>query len=202
MTPFILGLTGSIGMGKSAVARMFARYGVPVHDADLVARAVTGPDGAAIPALCQRVPECFTGNILNRAALAARIFADTALKKEIEAIIHPLVQQAEQDFLRRAMARGERLVVLDIPLLFETGAEGRVDAVAVVSAPASVQRARVLRRPGMTREKLAAILATQMPDGDKRRRADFIIPTGGRLRDTVAAVKAIIWALKYAGNRP
>ncbi len=201
MTLFVLGLTGSIGMGKSAVARMFARYGVPVHDADQVARMVTAPDGLAVPALRRLVPDCFTGNVLDRAALAARIFKDPSLKKDIEGIIHPLVQQAEKEFLIRARQAGARLVVLDIPLLFETGAEMRVDAVAVVTAPASVQRARVMRRPGMTREKLAAILAMQMPDGDKRQRADFIIPTGGRLRDTVTVVKSLIWALKYARNR-
>ena len=194
MTLFVLGLTGSIGMGKSAVARMFARYGVPVHDADQVARMVTAPDGLAVPALRRLVPDCFTGNVLDRAALAARIFKDPSLKSDVESIIHPLVQQAEKEFLARARKAGVRLVVLDIPLLFETGAEARVDAVAVVTAPASVQRARVLRRPGMTREQLAAILATQMPDGDKRARADFIIPTGGRLRDTVTVVKSLIWA--------
>ena len=165
MTLFVLGLTGSIGMGKSAVARMFARYGVPVHDADQVARMVTAPDGLAVPALRRLVPDCFTGNVLDRAALAARIFKDPSLKSDVESIIHPLVQRAEKEFLARARKAGVRLVVLDIPLLFETGAEARVDAVAVVTAPASVQRARVLRRPGMTREKLAAILATQMPDG-------------------------------------
>ncbi|MES2728860.1 MAG: dephospho-CoA kinase [Pseudomonadota bacterium] len=201
MTLFILGLTGSIGMGKSAVVRMFARYGVPAHDADAVSRAVTEVGGAAVPGLKKLVPTCFSGEVLNRAALGALIFADPGLRRRVEGVIHPLVQQSEEAFLRQARMDGHRLVVLDIPLLFETGADKRVDAVAVVSAAAGIQRARVLRRPGMTMEKLNAILDSQLPDQDKRARADFIIPTGGRLRDTLHTVKTLIWALKYARNR-
>src|SRR6266853_1541055 len=172
---FILGLTGSLGMGKSMTARFFAEQGVPVHDADAVVHRLY--DGEAAAAIEATFPGTTTGGRVERTRLAARVLNDPAALKRLEAIVHPLVQAAEQRLLADAAARGEKVAVLDIPLLFETGAERRVDAVVVVSAPAEVQRARVLERHGMTIEKLESILAKQMPDAEKRRRADFVVDT-------------------------
>lgn len=183
----VVGLTGSIGMGKTTVAAMFRRQGVPVHDADAVARAKL-----VDPAVLAAVPEA-----RDPEALRARAFADPGVIARLEAAIHPLVFADQTRFLKQAARRGAELVVLDVPLLFETGADRRCDLVAVVSAPASAQRRRVLARPGMTVEKLAGVLRRQMPDAEKRRRADRVIPTGrGRaatwraVRDTIAAARA------------
>ena len=169
---FILGLTGSLGMGKSVTARFFAEQGVPVHDADAVVHRLY--EGGAAAAIEAAFPGTTAGGKVDRDKLAARVLGDGAALKRLEAIVHPLVQEAERRLLAEAESRGEKVAVLDIPLLFETGGEKRVDAVVVVSAPPEVQRARVLERPGMTVEKLEAILAKQMPDDEKRRRADFI----------------------------
>jgi len=196
---FILGLTGSVGMGKSTSAGFFADAGVPVHDADAVVHRLY--EGAAVPAIEAAFPGTTGAGKVDRNKLAARVLGDDAALKRLEAIIHPLVQEAEVRTLSDAQARGEKVVVLDIPLLFETGGDRRVDAVVVVSAPADVQRARVLGRPGMTEEKLAAILAKQMPDAEKRRRADFIVDTSRSLDEARAQVRAILDAVATMPKR-
>ncbi len=189
----ILGLTGSIGMGKSTVAAMFRRLRVPVFDADATVHALQAPGGAALGPIAAAFPGVVTGGTLDRAALGAAVFGDTARLRTLEAIVHPLVAAARGRFLMRYRTR--RLVVLDIPLLFERGGVEHCDLVAVVSAPADVQRARVLARPGMTAEKYDAILARQTPDADKRARADIVIPTGGSVIVTWRAVRAIVVTL-------
>lgn len=187
---FIIGLTGSLGMGKSTTARLFAEAGVPVHDADAVVHRLY--DGEAAAAIEAAFPGTTNANRVDRNRLAARVLNDEAALKRLEAIVHPLVQAAEQRLLEEAAARGEKVAVLDIPLLFETGGDQRVDAVVVVSAPAAVQRARVLERPGMTLDKLESILAKQMPDAEKRRRADFVVDTSRGLETARAQVRAIL----------
>jgi dephospho-CoA kinase len=181
---FILGLTGSLGMGKSTTARFFAEEGVPVHDADSVVHRLY--DGEAAAASDK---------------LAARVLGDSAALKWLEAIVHPLVQEAERRLLAQAESRGEKVAVLDIPLLFETGGEERVDAVVVVSAPPDVQRSRALERPGMTVDKLDAILAKQMPDEEKRRRADFVVDTSRGFEAARADVRAILDAVATMPKR-
>ncbi|PZQ79200.1 MAG: dephospho-CoA kinase [Ancylobacter novellus] len=192
--PFRLGLTGSIGMGKSTTAGLFRELGVPVHDADAAVHALYGEEGvapveAAFPGVTQ-------GGRVDRTLLGARVLGDDAAMKRLEAIVHPLVRAREIAFLQRAAASGADVAVLDIPLLYETGAEGRVDAVLVVTAPESVQRARVLARPGMTEDKFAAILSRQLPDSEKRRRADHVIDTGHGLAHARAEVAALLARLR------
>lgn len=174
----ILGLTGSIGMGKSTTAAMFAEAGVPVWDADAAVHRLYAAGGAGSRALAALVPHAVSEAGTDRAALRAAIVADPDLLAQIEAAIHPLVAEDRNAFLAGARADGAKLVLCDIPLLFETGADKWLDRVAVVTAPAEVQRARVLARPGMTAEAFAAILAKQLPDAEKRERADFVIETG------------------------
>jgi dephospho-CoA kinase len=188
----ILGLTGSIGMGKSTAAAMLRRMGIPVHDADQVVHALTRPGGAAIPAIRKAFPDLVSGDSLNRPELSRRAFNDSSILDKLERILHPLVKKEEAKFLRRHRAAGEPVVVLDIPLLFETGGEKRCDAVMVVSTPRAEQLRRVLARPGMTRAKLAGIESRQMPDADKRKRADFVIPTGRGRRATWLALKRAV----------
>ena len=190
----IYGLTGSIGMGKSTTAGLFRELGVPVHDADAAVHALYGEEGvapveAAFPGVTQ-------GGRVDRTLLGARVLGDDAAMKRLEAIVHPLVRAREIAFLQRAAASGADVAVLDIPLLYETGAEGRVDAVLVVTAPESVQRARVLARPGMTEDKFAAILSRQLPDSEKRRRADHVIDTGHGLAHARAEVAALLARLR------
>ena len=187
---FILGLTGSLGMGKSTTARLFAEEGVPVHDADAVVHRLY--EGEAAAAIEAAFPGTTADGKVDREELAARVLGDRVALKRLEAIVHPLVQQAEQRLLAEAEARGEKVAVLDIPLLFETGGEERVDAVVVVSAPPEVQRSRALERPGMTVDKLDAILANQMPDEEKRRRADFVVDTSRGFEAARAEVRAIL----------
>jgi dephospho-CoA kinase len=190
---FVLGLTGSIGMGKSTAARFFAEAGVPVHDADgVVHRLYEGEAAAAIEAA---FPGTTTCGKVDRAKLAERVLDDPAAIRRLEAIIHPLVRESEAKFLADAGGRGEPVVVLDIPLLFETGAQDRVDAVVVVSAGPQAQRARVLGRPGMSESKLEAILAKQMPDAEKRRRAHFVVDSSGALDSARAQVHGILRAI-------
>ena len=190
---FVLGLTGSIGMGKSTAARFFAEAGVPVHDADgVVHRLYEGEAAAAIEAA---FPGTTTCGKVDRAKLAERVLDDPAAIRRLEAIIHPLVRESEVKFLADAGGRGEPVVVLDIPLLFETGAQERVDAVVVVSAGPQAQRTRVLGRPGMTETKLEAILAKQMPDVEKRRRAHFVVDSSGGLDSARAQVHGILRAI-------
>jgi dephospho-CoA kinase len=172
---FVLGLTGSLGMGKSATAKMFAEEGVPVHDADAAVHDLY--EGAAVPLIEAAFPGTTTAGKVDRDKLAQRVLGDSAALERLEAIVHPLVRRAEQAFLDKAARKGARVAVLDIPLLFETGGDGRCDAVVVVSAPLEIQRARAFERPGMTEQKFATILAKQMPDADKRARADFVVDT-------------------------
>ncbi|HEX7752643.1 MAG TPA: dephospho-CoA kinase [Novosphingobium sp.] len=190
--PFVLGLTGSIGMGKSAVAAMFAELGVPVFDADAAVHALQGPQGALLPAIEAAFPGTTGPGGVDRAKLGAAVFGDPAALKRLEGIVHPAVAAMRRDFF--ADHADAPLVVLDIPLLFEKGA-ARVDAVVVVSAPAEVQRARVLARPGMTEAKFEAILKLQMPDAEKRARADHVIDTGVPLAETRAAVQRLVRGL-------
>lgn len=189
----VIGLTGSIGMGKSTVANMFRRLGVPVFDADAEVHRLQGSGGE----LVARIEAAFPGTTgpggVDRQALGKRVLGNDAELKRLEALVHPAVYRARQQFLRRHRFRP--LVVVDVPLLLETGGEGNVDLVAVVSAPPHVQRARVLARPNMPPEKFAAILAKQMPDAEKRRRADVVIPTGGGKARTFAEVRALVRAL-------
>jgi dephospho-CoA kinase len=186
----ILGLTGSVGMGKSTTARFFAEEGVPVYDADAEVHRLY--EGAAAPAIEAAFPGTTVGGKVDRTRLSARVLGDAAALKRLEAIVHPLVRDAEHRLLAEAEARGAKVAVLDIPLLFETGGEARVDAVVVASAPPEVQRGRVLERPGMTVEKLEAILAKQMPDAEKRRRADFVVDTSRGFAAAHAQVRAIL----------
>jgi dephospho-CoA kinase len=170
---FVIGLTGSIGMGKSTTARFFAEAGVPVHDADAtVHRLYEGQAAALIEAA---FPGTTAGGKVDRVKLAARVLGDKTALRQLEAIVHPLVREAEMQFLAQAESAGAPVAVLDIPLLFETGGQDRVDAVVTVSAPPEVQRSRLLERPGMAVDKLEALIANQLPDPEKRRRADFIV---------------------------
>ena len=196
---FILGLTGSLGMGKSTTARFFAEEGVPVHDADAVVHRLY--DGEAAAAIEAAFPGTTVGGKVDRDKLAARVLGDAAALKQLEAIVHPLVQEAERRLLAEAQARGEKVAVLDIPLLFETGGQDRVDAVVVVSAPPEVQRSRALERPGMTVDKLDAILAKQMPDHEKQRRADFVVDTSRGFEAARAQVRAILDAVATMPKR-
>jgi dephospho-CoA kinase len=196
---FVLGLTGSLGMGKSTTARFFAEEGVPVHDADAVVHRLY--EGEAVAAIEAAFPGTTTAGKVDREKLAARVLGDVGALTRLEAIVHPLVQEAERRLLAEAEARGEKVAVLDIPLLFETGGEERVDAVVVVSAPADVQRARTLGRPGMTVDKLDAILARQMPDHEKRRRADFVVDTSRGFEAARAKVRAILDAVATMPKR-
>ena len=195
----ILGLTGSLGMGKSTTARFFAEEGVPVHDADAVVHRLY--DGEAAAAIEAAFPGTTAGGKVDRDKLAARVLGDSAALKRLEAIVHPLVQEAERRLLAEAESRGEKVAVLDIPLLFETGGEERVDAVVVVSAPPDVQRSRALERPGMTVDKLDAILAKQIPDDEKRRRADFVVDTSRGFEAARAGVRAILDAVATMPKR-
>lgn len=174
----ILGLTGSIGMGKTSAARSLRRLGVPVHDADATVHRLLGPGGKAVPAIQRLFPQAVENGAVNRRTLGGIVFADPAALRQLEAVLHPMVREAERTFLKRMRRRRQPLVVLDIPLLYETGGAARMDAVVVVSAPALLQARRVLARPGMTPEKFAQILRQQTPDAEKRRRADFVVTTG------------------------
>ena len=187
-----LGLTGSIGMGKSATAAMFAEAGVPVYDADAAVHALYAVGGAAVAPIGAIFPDVIADGAIDRAALRDRVVSDPAALNRLNAIVHPLVGQTQLDFRKRALASGTPLIVLDIPLLFETGGDGRVDYVAVVTAPPELQRTRVLARNGMTEAALETILAKQTPDAEKRARADFIISTAFGFEFTRLHVNAII----------
>jgi dephospho-CoA kinase len=190
---FILGLTGSIGMGKSTIATMFRQAGVPVYDADATVHALYR--GAAIGPIRERFPGAVTDNFVDRPKLSALVLGDLVAMRDLEGIVHPLVREAERAFLLGQYARRAPLVVLDIPLLFETRGEDRCDATLVVSAPAALQRARVLARPGISTDTFDAILARQLPDAQKRARAHFIVDTSHGLAAARADIGSIIAAL-------
>ncbi len=193
----VLGLTGSIGMGKSTVGLFFAERGVPVYDADAAVHRLYAGDAA--PLIEAAFPGTTTAGTVDRARLADRVIGDPAALRRLEAIVHPLVRRAQERFLAEAEAAGAAVAVLNIPLLFETGGDRLCDAVVVVSAPAETQRARVMGRPGMTEEKFTGLLAKQMPDAEKRRRADFVVDTSTDFDSTRAQVRAI---LLNAANLP
>lgn len=188
--PLIIGLTGSIGMGKSTVAEMFERHGVPVFDADAEVRRMQGPAGKLVPAIEAEFPGSTGTEGVKREALGAQVFGDQEALARLEAIVHPAVAARRAEFLIEH--GGAPIVVFDIPLLFEKGGHAQVDKVVVVSAPADVQRARVLARPGMTPEKFAHILELQVPDAEKRAWADFVIDTGVSHAETEAMVQRLI----------
>lgn len=189
----VIGLTGSVGMGKSTTAGLFAAEGIPVFDADATVHALYR--GRAVVPVEAAFPGVARDGVIDRATLGQRVIGDAEAMKRLEAIVHPMVRTARAAFLTKARLRGASLAVLDIPLLFETGGETEVDVVVLASAPEPVQKARVLARPGMTEARFAAILAQQMPDADKRRRARFVIETGQGLEDATAQVRAVIAAL-------
>lgn len=192
----VLGLTGSIGMGKSTTGRMFMDEGVPVHDSDAAVHRLYS--GAAAPLIAARFPGTVTDGTVDRARLAEAVLGKPEAFRALEEIVHPLVRQDADAFVAEHRKKGTPIVVLDIPLLFETGGEDRVDRIVVVTAPAEEQRKRVLSRPGMTEEKFAGILARQVPDAEKRRRADFIIDTGKGMQAARKAVRAVIDELSPA----
>ncbi len=191
--PFILGLTGSIGMGKSTVAAMFEELGVPVFDADATVRELQGPGGALLPEIEAAFPGSTGPEGVDRQKLGAAVFGDKEALARLEAIVHPAVGAMRGEFLETT--KSEPLIVFDIPLLYEKTGERGLDAVAVVSAPAEMQRERVLAREGMTEEKFEQILALQVPDSEKRKRADFVIDTGTSLEETHEAVKRLVTRL-------
>ena len=188
----VLGLTGSVGMGKSTAARMLRRLRVPVHDSDAEVHRLLGPGGRAVAGVARAFPSAAKGDRIDRTGLGRLVFNDPAALKRLERILHPQVRAAQARFLAACRRRRVPLAVLDIPLLFETGGEDRCDGVIVVSAPLWLQRARVLQRPGMTDARLAAILGQQMPDAEKRRRARWVVPTGLGQALTLRRLRAIL----------
>jgi dephospho-CoA kinase len=194
--PLLVGLTGSIGMGKSETARLFARLGIPVHDADAAVHRLYEPGGAAVAAIAQSFPACVARGRVDRHCLAAHLRKDHSAFAMLESIVHPLVAAEQRAFIDEAAASGADMVVLDIPLLFETGKQSDMDAIVVVSAPQEVQRARVLARDGMTEEALDHILARQIPDVDKRARTHFVVETDKGLDHALEQVKSIVAALR------
>ena len=194
----ILGLTGGIGRGKSTAAMLFRQLGVPVFDADAAVHALLAPDGAAVRAVARAFPTAKLGKGISRPKLGKLVFGKPKQLRRLEAILHPRVRQQEKRFLRQMRARRAPLVVLDIPLLYETGGERRCDAVVVVWAPAGLQRARVLKRPGMDTKRLRAILAQQLPASVKRARADYAVPSGVGRAVTRRALARIVASLDPA----
>ena len=192
--PLVIGLTGSIGMGKSTVAAMFERAGVPVFDADAEVRRLQGPNGALLPAIELAFPGSTGPDGVDREALGAEVFGDPDALARLERIVHPVVAERRAAFFERHA--DEPMVVFDIPLLFEKGGYESVDTVVVVSAPADLQRERVLARPGMTEKKLQRILSLQIPDAEKRERANHIIDTGQTLAETERDVQALVEELR------
>ncbi|HEX4861701.1 MAG TPA: dephospho-CoA kinase [Rhizomicrobium sp.] len=192
--PLLIGLTGSIGMGKTETAKMFARLGIPVYDSDAAVHRLYEPGGAAVATIADAFPGTVKDGRVDRAALSKAVGGNEAAFKRLEGIVHPLVAAEQRKFMERV--QGAEMVVQDIPLLFETGGHARMDAVVVVSAPAYVQRERVLARDGMTAEKLDHILSRQMPDVEKRAKAHFVVETDKGLDHAFAQVKAVVAALK------
>jgi dephospho-CoA kinase len=193
-----IALTGSIGMGKSTVARMFERAGIPLFDADAVVRQLQSPGGGLVGKIGALFPGCVRNGTLDRDCLAQIVLSDQRQLAALEQIVHPAVRDAREEFI--AGHRDAPALLFEIPLLFETGGEAEFDKVIVVSAPADVQRARALARPGMTEDKLASILQRQTPDEEKRRRADFVVDTAGDLSTTESQVRDIIACLGLAAG--
>lgn len=194
-----IALTGSIGMGKSTVAAMFAARGLPLFDADAEVRRLQGPGGSLVEAIAERFPGTVEGGLVDRGALAAAVLGNSSELAALEAIVHPAVQAERERFIARN--RDAPALLFDIPLLFETGGQGQFDRIITVSAPPEIQRQRVLGRSGMTQDRLDRILARQLPDADKRARSDFVIDTGTTLDQTEAQVDAIIACLGLAQGR-
>ncbi len=192
----VLGLTGSIGMGKSTAASVLRQLGVPVHDADASVHRLMNHGGAAVGFIEAAFPGTARDDAIDRKELGRRVYADPAELKRLESILHPMVRAQERIFLQTARLRRHPVVVLDIPLLYETGGEKRCDAVIVVTAPKFLQDQRVLKRPGMSRERLGEIVSKQMPDAEKRKRADFVVPTGLGKRASRAALIRILKQFK------
>lgn len=188
----VIGLTGGIGMGKSSLAAQLEKLGARVCSADAIVHMLLGKNGAAVPAVGKRFPGVVKNNAVDRRALGAEVFSDHRALKALEKILHPLVVKEENRFIERERRKGHRVAVLEIPLLFETKAEKRCDLILVASASASVQRQRVMKRPGMTKEKFERILALQMPDREKRKRADVVINTGLGKRDSMKKLKELM----------
>jgi dephospho-CoA kinase len=197
----ILGLTGSIGMGKSTAAQGFRQLGVPVYDADAEVHRLLDKGGAAVPPVAAAFPGVVEDGAVDRTALGARVFDDPEALARLEAILHPMARDGQERFLRDAARRHEPLVVLDVPLLFETGGEERCDAVVVVSAPPFLQAARVLHRPGMTPARFAAIQARQMSDAEKRRRADFVVRTSLSRGASLNSLRRIVKLMRERGGQ-
>src|ERR1700744_6411992 len=190
--PYVIGLTGSLAMGKSETARLFAAQGIPVHDADAAIHKLYGKGGAAVAPIAQAFPQAVRDGVVDRAALSALVAANPAALAKLETLVHPLVAAERDAFLQDAAAKNIPIVLLDIPLLFETGAEAGLDALVVASAPETVQRARALQRPGMTAEKFESLLARQMPDVEKRARAHYVVVTDKGLDHAGEQVKMIL----------
>lgn len=199
--PLMVGLTGSIGMGKSETAKMFARLGVPVYDADAAVARLYDVGGAAVPEIEKVFPGTTRDGRVDRAALRQRVVNDPAALKTLDSVVHPLVGAERNGFLEGAIAQGADIVVMDVPLLFETNGHTRMDAVVVVSAPAHIQRERVLARPGMSPELLDSILARQMPDEEKRAKAHYVVVTDMGLDHAFEQVKMIVAELRARRNK-
>ena len=193
---FLIGLTGSIGMGKSLTASLFQKEGVPVYDADAAVHSLYEKDGAAVAPIGALVPEAIIDGAVDRAILGQHVLKDGEKLKALEAIVHPLAGEAQMEFLLRNEKAGTKVVVLDIPLLLEGNGEKFVDSVVVVSAPYDLQRARVLARPGMSEERFTDILAKQVPDAEKRKRAEFIVDSSISVEDAHAQVRVILEAIE------
>jgi dephospho-CoA kinase len=199
---FLIGLTGSIGMGKSETAKMFARLGIPVYDSDAAVHQLYERRGAAVPEIEKAFPGTTIQGHVDRAELSYQLAKDPAGFKRLEAIVHPLVAQDQAKFRAKALADGAEMIVLEIPLLFETGGHERMDAVVVVSAPSHIQRERVLARHGMTPQKLDQILSRQVPDAEKRAKAHFVVETDKGLDHAFEQVKAIVAELHKRLAKP
>jgi dephospho-CoA kinase len=188
----VIGLTGSIGMGKTTAAQLFRRRGVPVYDADRAVHGLSAKGGRAVPAIAEAFPEAVADGAVDRKKLGALVFRNDKALKRLESILHPLVAEERRAFLRRMRARRKKAVVLDVPLLFETGNDALADVIVVVSAPAFLQTARVMKRPGMTADKLAGILSHQMADSEKRRRAHLVVRTGTGKRAALRQIDRLL----------
>jgi dephospho-CoA kinase len=197
----ILGLTGSIGMGKSTAAGMLQSMGVPVCDSDAIVHRALGKGGAAVARIDALFPGVVIDGAVDRGKLGAAVFGNTPALRKLEAILHPMVRDAQTDFLKRCAARRMKVAVLDVPLLFESGTDARCDFTIVITAPAFLQAQRVLARPGMTPEKLKQILARQMPDAKKRRLADFVVQSGLGRRHALQRLKGVVTLVRDLPGR-